>query len=69
MFGCLRCYINRVFLYYFNITGQRYPFWFLKNIDGDIITFSLLRSPNVQKLYDSRGEHLKQAFVDKLFES
>lgn len=66
--NCLRSYVNIILLYYLNFTGQKYPLWFLKKIDGDTINFSLSRKSNIQKLYNNRSKNIRNDFIDSLFD-
>ena len=58
---------NRIVLCWFDVTGQKYPMWFLKMLDGKTIDFALSRDRITQLTYTNRPRRAREEFLDSLF--
>ena len=62
-----RVKINMVF-YWLNATGQKYPMWFIRMLDGKTSPVALVRDRDTQELYKRRPTELRDDFIAGLFE-
>ena len=58
---------DKLVFYWFDVTGQKYPMWFLKMLDGKTIDFALSRDRITQLAYVSRSHRARNEFLDSLF--
>ena len=72
MFNSLWCFVDRtkiaIVFYWLSFTGQKYPMWFIRMLDGKTSNVALVRDRDTQSLYECRPLRLRNEFIASLFD-